>query len=255
MKQTSSYLEAFETSNSDGSGEQWLNSSGQHLSRGGSGSYHEIYSNLHSNALWLSYSGQPQQQQGTSLHYPETSEPYSNSSAGQQQNCNYTTTDGGQHVEYVGAASEHHQQHQSRSQRPDSLICFSMNFHANSIQVMTTPTTTAAVPSAQISGNGHRGEVAVVSEHEPENAGHYASSSEGSSGQFSNSGSSVSTVHSSNCRTIKCYHSSSDGSQNVAAVSISASASNASSSSSGSCTSVATSNLYALWSIIKLLQL
>lgn len=217
MKQTSSFLEAYETSSNACGEQQWPSSGHQSRGSGASGSYHEMYSNLHSNALWLSYSGQQQQKEGsTSSHYPETSEQYSNNDR-QPQNCNFSASEGGQHVEYVGGvATEQQYQHQSRSQRPESLICFSMNFHANSIQVMTTPTTTAVVPSAH---HVHRGEVAVVTEQDT--ASSYVSSSDSSGQQFS-----------------KCYHSPSDDSQNVDATLSNASSSNARSTS--------TSNLYTL---------
>lgn len=141
---------------------------------------------MHSNSFWLNYG----QHQGSSAspsganYYPESSQQYG--AGGGTSNC---YADGS---EFANCGA----QEQARSQRQDSLICFSMNFHANSIQVMATPSSTASATNS----TGHRSESHTE---EPSSATSGCVSS--SEGAHFTTESSTAAVSSSSGRPIKCY--------------------------------------------------
>ena len=164
IKHTMSLIENWETNDADGN--EWYNQT-----KAATASYHEMYGNLQSNTFWVNYG-----QQATSANYYQET--------GQQYGPNYTENN-----EFSTCGQE------QRPLRQDSLICFSMNFHANSIQVMTTPSS---------SNTGNQSDMSNTAE-ESQQTEHcqYVPSSEAS--QFNSpSEASIDTSH----RSIKCNPSS-----------------------------------------------
>ncbi|XP_027198824.2 uncharacterized protein LOC113793055 [Dermatophagoides pteronyssinus] len=64
------------------------------------------------------------------------------------------TTEHQQHQQYRNNNNNNNHYTQQYQTRQDSLICFSMNFHANSIQVMTAPSSSSSPSSSSLMGTG-----------------------------------------------------------------------------------------------------
>nr|XP_046915093.1 uncharacterized protein LOC124495709 [Dermatophagoides farinae] len=80
----------------------------------------------------------------TNIIYPEV-DGYASTSC---------TTEQQQHQQYRNNNNHNHHYTQQYQTRQDSLICFSMNFHANSIQVMAAPSSSSSSSSITATGIG-----------------------------------------------------------------------------------------------------